>query len=127
MLSTAPSFLTIEKIAQLIGSMSSAVGSWPPTMPEYAIESAMCVEKTAPNNSERPSICHGGVTSCTSCPSERSSSAASATAPEQTGSTTASGIGGSVVAAIRSGPGSRVADSAKGSSGGGAHVASPGS
>ncbi len=54
---------------------------------------------------ERPSTCHGGSTSSTSWPSERSSSAASATAFAHTGSTAASAIGGSVVAAIRSLPG----------------------
>ena len=50
----------------------------------------MWTEKTAPNSSERPSICHGGSTSSTSWPSERSSSTASATASAQSGSTVAS-------------------------------------
>ena len=53
----------------------------------------MWIEKTAPNSSESPSIRHGGSTSSTSWPSERSSSAASATACAHIGSTTASAIG----------------------------------
>src|SRR4029077_13338691 len=125
--STAPSLRIIEKIAQLIGSMSSAVGSRPATVAGYAIQSAMWVEKTTPNSSLSPLACHGGSTSSTSCPSERSTSAASLTACAQIGSTTASGTGGCVLAAIRSLPGSPCAETAKGSDGGGAQVASPSS
>ncbi len=87
----------------------------------------MWLENTAPNSSCKPSIRHGGSTSTTSCPSERSSSAASATARAAIGSTTASAIGASVVAAIRSLPGAPAALCANGSLGGGAQVASPGS
>ena len=119
--------MIIEKIAQLIGSMSSALASRPAIIAEYAIDSEICVENTAPKSALRPSTRHGGSTSSTSWPSERSSSAASPTAAAQTGSTGASASGAIVVAAIRSRPGSRAAPAAKGSAGGGAQVASPSS
>ena len=87
----------------------------------------MRLEKTAPKVSCTPSWRHGGLTSSTSCPSERRSSAASLTARAHIGSTTASGIGANVLAAIRSLPGSAPAKSANGAGGGGAQVASPSS
>jgi hypothetical protein len=122
---TAFTFCIIEWIAQLIGSMSSAVGSRPATVPENAIARLTWAQNTTPNNSCKPSVCHGGSTSSTSWPSSRSSSAASSTACAARGSTAASGTGGKVVAAIRSGAGSRAAACANGSGEAGAQVASP--
>ncbi len=69
---------------------------------------------------------HGGSTSSTECPSDDSSSAASRTPRSASGSIGAS-IGPSSATAIRSRPGSRRAESANGSDGGGAQVESPSS
>ena len=82
--------------------MSSAVGSRRRARRSRRSTARCGSRTTAPNSSLKPSTCHGGSTSSTSCPSERSSSAASATARAQIGSTTASATGGSVVVAIRS-------------------------
>ncbi len=74
------------------------------------MERATWLEKTAPNSSRRPSCCHGGSTSSTSWPSERSSSLASSDGLRgRAGRRRLRARGGCVVAAIRSRPGSRPA------------------
>ena len=68
--------------------------------------------------------CHGGVASSTEWPNSVSSAAVSTAAATHSGATGAS-IGGVVVSAMRSFPGSGPTSSAKGRSVGGAHHGSP--
>ncbi len=72
------------------------------------------------------SLCQGGVASRTSWPSSPSSAAADCAAATHVGST-GTCVGGSVVTAIRSRPGSRSASARNGRSGRGATKKSPGS
>ena len=128
--SSAPSLRIIEKIAQLIGSMSSrrrlAAGDLAGVGDR---ERDLARRRRAPNSSQSPSACHGGSTSITSCPSERSSSAASSAAAradrvdDRVGDRRRAWSSGDPQRARARGRRAR----ANGSAGGGAQVASPGS
>ena len=81
-----------------------------------------CQTRMKSGKSRSPS--QGGVASSTECPSSVSRDAASSAAVTQAASTGAS-IGGKVVTATRSRPGSPPTSSAKGRWGGGAQYGSP--
>ena len=110
-------------MAQLSGSMSSAVGSRPASEAK-----AICVQiagpKEAVNSSSSPGAAHGGLLDDL-VPEPAQQLGGVVRRRAQTGSTSASCSGEAVVMAIRRPEGSRRGVVANGSAGSGAHQASP--
>jgi hypothetical protein len=115
---------TSSHSAQLSGSISCSSGSRPWTSRPKATWSVTSGAKSAVKACSRVSSRHGAWASSTWCPSDSSRRPASWTASTRAGSSGAS-MGALTTTATFSAAGTRLADVAKGSAGGGAHDASP--